>query len=58
MTFESVNDATQLWTKGQEFTVERLLGDEYKYQVQRYDGGTVAIFSTSTTRLPSLPLPR
>lgn len=27
MAFETVNDATRLWIKGREFTVERLLGD-------------------------------
>ena len=44
MAFESVNEATRLWIKGQEFTVARLLGDAYKGQAERYAGGAVAIF--------------
>ncbi|KIM40811.1 hypothetical protein M413DRAFT_446183 [Hebeloma cylindrosporum] len=44
MTFASVNEATQLWIKGREFTVARLLGDKYKDQAERYAGGALAIF--------------
>lgn len=44
MAFESVNEATRLWIKGREFTVARLLGDNYKGQAERYLGGAVAIF--------------
>ncbi|KAG7089009.1 hypothetical protein E1B28_010722 [Marasmius oreades] len=44
MAFQSVNDATRLWIKGREFTVSRLLGDAYKDQAERYNGGAVAIF--------------
>ncbi|KAJ8088230.1 phosphatidylserine decarboxylase [Marasmius tenuissimus] len=44
MAFESVNDATRLWIKGREFTVSRLLGDAYKDQAERYNGGALAIF--------------
>jgi len=42
--FKTVNEATQLWIKGREFTVARLLGDTYKGQAERYLGGAVAIF--------------
>jgi phosphatidylserine decarboxylase len=44
MTFSSVHEATQLWIKGREFTVARLLGDKYKDQAERYTGGALAIF--------------
>jgi phosphatidylserine decarboxylase len=44
MTFASVHEATQLWIKGREFTVARLLGDKYKDQAERYNGGALAIF--------------
>ncbi|KZP03508.1 hypothetical protein FIBSPDRAFT_915298 [Athelia psychrophila] len=44
MAFESVSEATRLWIKGREFTVARLLGDNYKDQVDHYHGGAVAIF--------------
>ena len=40
--FKTVNEATQLWIKGREFTVARLLGDTYKGQAERYLGGAVA----------------
>jgi len=44
MTFASVSEATQLWIKGREFTVARLLGDVYKDQAERYTDGALAIF--------------
>jgi phosphatidylserine decarboxylase len=44
MAFETVNEATRLWIKGREFTVARLLGDAYKDQVEKYQGGALAIF--------------
>ncbi|KAF9255142.1 hypothetical protein L218DRAFT_1081995 [Marasmius fiardii PR-910] len=44
MAFQTVNDATRLWIKGREFTVARLLGDAYKDQAERYNGGALAIF--------------
>ncbi|KAF8994050.1 phosphatidylserine decarboxylase-domain-containing protein [Cyathus striatus] len=44
MTFETVSEATRLWIKGREFTVARLLGDVYKDQAERYNGGAVGIF--------------
>jgi len=36
MTFSCVHEAMQLWIKGREFTVARLLGDKYKDQAERY----------------------
>ncbi|KAK0446101.1 phosphatidylserine decarboxylase-domain-containing protein [Armillaria borealis] len=44
MAFETVSEATRLWIKGREFTVSRLLGDAYKGQAERYNGGALAIF--------------
>ncbi len=44
MAFESVSEATRLWIKGRDFTVAKLLGDVYKADAPRYDGGAVAIF--------------
>jgi hypothetical protein len=44
MAFETVHDATRLWIKGREFTVARLLGDAYKGQADKYQGGALAIF--------------
>jgi phosphatidylserine decarboxylase len=44
MAFETIYEATQLWIKGREFTVGRLLGDVYKREADRYLGGALAIF--------------
>ncbi|KAJ3850458.1 phosphatidylserine decarboxylase-domain-containing protein [Lentinula lateritia] len=44
MAFESVSDATRLWIKGREFSVARLLGNAYKPEAERYNGGALAIF--------------
>ena len=44
MAFESVSEATKLWIKGRDFTVARLLGDAYKDQAHKYNGGALAIF--------------
>ena len=44
MAFETVNEATQLWIKGREFTVSRLLGERYKDQAPKYTGGALGIF--------------
>lgn len=44
MTFETVGEATRLWIKGREFSVARLLGDAYKGQAEKYNGGALAIF--------------
>ncbi|PCH39320.1 hypothetical protein WOLCODRAFT_110643 [Wolfiporia cocos MD-104 SS10] len=44
MVFETVNEATQLWIKGREFTVARLLGERYRSEAERYAGGALCIF--------------
>ncbi|KAI8579592.1 hypothetical protein K450DRAFT_241742 [Umbelopsis ramanniana AG] len=42
MTFATIDDATKLWIKGQEFSVGKLLGDEELGKT--YTGGALAIF--------------
>ncbi|OCF30786.1 phosphatidylserine decarboxylase [Kwoniella heveanensis BCC8398] len=44
MAFETVHEATQIWIKGREFTVGRLLGPNYRDVADRYEGGALAIF--------------
>ncbi|EJU05118.1 hypothetical protein DACRYDRAFT_76182 [Dacryopinax primogenitus] len=44
MAFESVTYATKLWIKGRGFTVQKLLGEAYKDQADKYEGGALAIF--------------
>jgi len=44
MAFESVDEATRIWIKGKEFSVERLLGDDYKGKLEKYKGGSLCIF--------------
>ncbi|WVW78263.1 phosphatidylserine decarboxylase [Kwoniella bestiolae CBS 10118] len=44
MAFETVHEATQIWIKGREFTVGRLLGPNYRDVAGRYEGGGLAIF--------------
>lgn len=44
MAFASITEATKLWIKGREFSVARLLGEAYREQATRYNGGSLAIF--------------
>lgn len=44
MAFATVDDATRIWIKGREFSVARLLGDKYKSEAKRYEGGALCIF--------------
>lgn len=44
MVFETVTEASQIWIKGRDFTVAKLLGDRYKDQAPKYVGGALAIF--------------
>jgi phosphatidylserine decarboxylase len=44
MAFESVGVATDIWIKGREFSVGRLLGPEYKDVAGRFEGGALGIF--------------
>ncbi|KAH7384320.1 phosphatidylserine decarboxylase-domain-containing protein [Phaeosphaeria sp. MPI-PUGE-AT-0046c] len=42
--FNTIDSAQAIWVKGREFTVERLLGDAYPQDAQRYHGGSLGIF--------------
>ncbi|KAK1542977.1 phosphatidylserine decarboxylase [Colletotrichum paranaense] len=42
--FNSVNQATQVWIKGREFSIKRLLGDAYPEDVKRFENGALGIF--------------
>ncbi|KAF2126620.1 hypothetical protein P153DRAFT_297766 [Dothidotthia symphoricarpi CBS 119687] len=42
--FNTLDAAQAIWVKGREFTVERLLGDAYPQDAQRYHGGSLGIF--------------
>jgi phosphatidylserine decarboxylase len=44
MAFETVSDATRIWIKGREFSVARLLGEQYKEDAHKYEGGALGIF--------------
>ncbi|KAJ5161290.1 Phosphatidylserine decarboxylase-related protein [Penicillium capsulatum] len=42
--FDRIDDATSIWVKGREFSVERLLGDAYPEDAARYQNGAVGVF--------------
>ncbi|KAI5288562.1 hypothetical protein KEM54_005112, partial [Ascosphaera aggregata] len=43
--FDSIHEATQVWVKGREFSIERLLGHAYPQDVSRYiNGGSLGVF--------------
>ncbi|KAE8150247.1 phosphatidylserine decarboxylase-domain-containing protein [Aspergillus avenaceus] len=42
--FDRMDEATGIWVKGREFSVERLLGDAYPEDVSRYKNGALGIF--------------
>lgn len=42
--FNRIDDATRVWVKGREFSVERLLGNAYPEDAKRYVGGALGIF--------------
>jgi phosphatidylserine decarboxylase len=44
MAFESVNEATRIWIKGREFSVQRLLGPAYADDAAKFTGGALCIF--------------
>lgn len=44
MVFDTVSDAKQIWIKGRDFTVSRLIGPTYQSIVDNYNGGALAIF--------------
>lgn len=42
--FQTVSDATKIWIKGRTFSIKRLLGDDYKDDASRFEGGSLCIF--------------
>lgn len=42
--FDRMNEATGIWVKGREFSIERLLGDAYPEDAKRYKNGALGIF--------------
>lgn len=42
--FNQITQATDIWVKGREFSLKRLLGKAYPEDVARYDGGAMGIF--------------
>ena len=42
--FNRMDEATKIWVKGREFTIERLLGNTYPADVKRYVNGSMGIF--------------
>lgn len=42
--FNRMEDATSIWVKGREFSIERLLGDAYPEDAKRYKNGSLGIF--------------
>ena len=42
--FNRIDDATRIWVKGREFSLQRLLGDAYPQDARRYVGGALGIF--------------
>ena len=42
--FNRIDEATKIWVKGRDFTVERLLGKAYPEDAKRYAGGSLGVF--------------
>ncbi|PGH18364.1 phosphatidylserine decarboxylase [Helicocarpus griseus UAMH5409] len=42
--FDRMDDATKIWIKGREFSVERLLGKAYPEDAKRYKNGSLGVF--------------
>nr|POE49218.1 phosphatidylserine decarboxylase proenzyme 3 [Quercus suber] len=42
--FNQLEDAQRIWVKGREFSVERLLGEAFPEDAQRYQNGALGIF--------------
>ncbi|KAI6092018.1 phosphatidylserine decarboxylase-domain-containing protein [Hypoxylon rubiginosum] len=42
--FNTIDAATNIWIKGREFSLKRLLGDAYPEDAKRYEGGALGIF--------------
>lgn len=44
MAFNTVTQASQIWIKGRDFTIPKLLGPKYASQFSKFEGGALAIF--------------
>lgn len=42
--FDRMSDATSIWVKGREFSIERLLGNAYPEDAARYKNGALGVF--------------
>ncbi|KAK0103918.1 hypothetical protein ONS96_005025 [Cadophora gregata f. sp. sojae] len=42
--FNRMDEATKIWVKGREFSIERLLGNAYPQDAERYKNGALGIF--------------
>ncbi|KAK6507298.1 hypothetical protein TWF481_005742 [Arthrobotrys musiformis] len=42
--FDTIDDATRIWVKGRDFSVERLLGAAYGDEAKKFNGGALGIF--------------
>ncbi|KAK2593687.1 phosphatidylserine decarboxylase [Conoideocrella luteorostrata] len=42
--FNEINQATNIWVKGREFNMKRLLGDAYPNDAARYENGSLGVF--------------
>jgi phosphatidylserine decarboxylase len=42
--FNTMDDATRIWVKGREYSLERLFGNAYPMDAKRYKGGSMGIF--------------
>lgn len=42
--FNTIDEATRIWVKGRDFTLDKLLGDAYPLEAKRYKGGSMGIF--------------
>lgn len=44
VTFNRMDEATKIWVKGREFSIERLLGNAYPEEAKRYTNGALGVF--------------
>lgn len=42
--FDRLDEATSIWVKGREFSIDRLLGDAYPEDAHRYKNGALGVF--------------
>ncbi|KIW30450.1 phosphatidylserine decarboxylase [Cladophialophora immunda] len=42
--FNTIDDATRIWVKGRDYSLEKLFGEAYPLEAKRYKGGSMGIF--------------